>query len=48
VDLHSGTYGGAVQNPVNALAHIIAALKDPDGRIRIPGFFDDVADLTAA
>ena len=48
VDLHSGTYGGAVQNPVNALAHIIAALKDPDGRIRIPGFYDDVADLTAA
>ena len=35
-------YGGAVQNPANALAQIIAALKGPDGRIRIPGFYDDV------
>ena len=42
VDLHSGGYGGAVQNPANALATIIAALKGPDGRIRIPGFYDDV------
>jgi len=46
VDLHSGSYGGAVQNPVNALAQIIAALKGPDGRIRIPGFYDDVVSLT--
>jgi acetylornithine deacetylase/succinyl-diaminopimelate desuccinylase-like protein len=46
VDLHSGVYGGAVQNPANALAQIIAALKGPDGRIRIPGFYDDVAPLT--
>jgi acetylornithine deacetylase/succinyl-diaminopimelate desuccinylase-like protein len=45
VDLHSGTYGGAVQNPANALAEIIAALKGPDGRIRVPGFYDDVAPL---
>ena len=37
VDLHSGGYGGAVQNPANALAQIIAALKGPDGRIRDPG-----------
>ena len=36
VDLHSGSYGGAVENPANALAQIIAALKGPDGRIRIP------------
>ncbi len=36
------SYGGAVQNPANALAQIIAALKGPDGRIRIPGFYDDV------
>ena len=36
VDLHSGSYGGAVQNPANALAQIIAALKGPDGRIRDP------------
>jgi acetylornithine deacetylase/succinyl-diaminopimelate desuccinylase-like protein len=46
VDLHSGGYGGAVQNPANALAQIIAALKGPDGRIRIPGFYDDVVALT--
>jgi acetylornithine deacetylase/succinyl-diaminopimelate desuccinylase-like protein len=48
VDLHSGGYGGAVQNPANALAGIVAALKGPDGRIRIPGFYDDVVDLTDA
>jgi acetylornithine deacetylase/succinyl-diaminopimelate desuccinylase-like protein len=46
VDLHSGTYGGTVTNPANALASIIAALKGPDGRIRIPGFYDDVVALT--
>ncbi len=46
VDLHSGSYGGAVANPANALADIIAALKGPDGRIRIPGFYDDVVELT--
>ena len=46
VDLHSGSYGGAVQNPANALAQIIAALKGPDGRIRIPGFYDAVVALT--
>ena len=46
VDLHSGSYGGAVQNPANALAGIIAALKGPDGRIRVPGFYDAVVALT--
>ncbi len=46
VDLHSGGYGGAVQNPALALAQILAALKGPDGRIRVPGFYDDVVDLT--
>ncbi len=46
VDLHSGGYGGAVQNPANALAQIIAALKGPDGRIRIPGYYDDVQPLS--
>lgn len=45
-DLHSGTFGGSVQNPCNALAEILASLKGPDGRIRVPGFYDDVAELT--
>ena len=45
-DLHSGVYGGAVDNPVNALCHIVAALKGPDGRVNVPGFYDDVAELT--
>lgn len=47
-DVHSGQHGGAIANPVNALATIIAALKGPDGRIAIPGFYDDVVDLTPA
>jgi acetylornithine deacetylase/succinyl-diaminopimelate desuccinylase-like protein len=46
VDLHSGGYGGAVENPANALARIIAGLKDERGRIQIPGFYDDVVELT--
>ena len=46
VDLHSGGYGGVVDNPANALARIITALKGPDGRILIPGFYDDVVALT--
>jgi acetylornithine deacetylase/succinyl-diaminopimelate desuccinylase-like protein len=46
VDLHSGGYGGVVDNPANALARIITALKGPDGRILIPGFYDDVVPLT--
>ncbi len=48
VDLHSGGYGGAVHNPAVALAQIIAALKGPDGRIRIPGFYDAVVEPTEA
>jgi acetylornithine deacetylase/succinyl-diaminopimelate desuccinylase-like protein len=45
-DLHSGEYGGAVRNPANALARIIAVLHDDQGRITIPGFYDDVRELT--
>ncbi|MBM3810610.1 MAG: dipeptidase [Acidimicrobiia bacterium] len=41
-DLHSGQYGGAAPNPLQAMAHILAQLKDREGRIRIPGFLDDV------
>jgi acetylornithine deacetylase/succinyl-diaminopimelate desuccinylase-like protein len=48
VDLHSGQYGGSVDNPVNALARIVTALKGPDGRVRIPGFYDDVVPLSDA
>ena len=47
-DLHSGHFGGAVMNPANALCAIIAALKDADGRITVPGFYDRVRPLTAA
>ncbi len=46
-DLHSGSYGGAVENPANALARIIAELKDRDGRVLVPGFYDDVVPLDA-
>ncbi|TFB10426.1 dipeptidase [Candidatus Marinimicrobia bacterium MT.SAG.3] len=45
-DLHSGSFGGAVINPANALARIIAKLKDEKGRILIPGIYDDVLPLT--
>ena len=48
VDLHSGGFGGVVENPANALAQIIAGLKGPDGRIRVPGFYDDVVPLSPA
>jgi len=44
-DLHSGQYGGAVANPANVMAHIISQLKDKSGKIRIPGFYDDVREL---
>ena len=45
-DLHSGSFGGAVTNPANALAQILAGLIDRHGRITIPGFYDDVVPLT--
>jgi acetylornithine deacetylase/succinyl-diaminopimelate desuccinylase-like protein len=45
-DLHSGSFGGAVINPAFALAQILAQLKDLDGRIQVPGFYDKVRKLT--
>jgi acetylornithine deacetylase/succinyl-diaminopimelate desuccinylase-like protein len=45
-DLHSGQFGGAVKNPASALAQIIAALHDADGRVMIPGFYDRVRSLS--
>lgn len=45
-DLHSGMHGGGVANPAQALAHLLASMKAPDGRITIDGFYDDVVDLT--
>ncbi|MGH7539457.1 MAG: dipeptidase [Gemmatimonadota bacterium] len=47
-DLHSGSYGGAVVNPANALAKIVAALHDERGRVRVPGYYDAVRPATAA
>ena len=45
-DLHSGTFGGAVTNPAGALVKMLAALVDPDGKIQVPGFYDDVEPLS--
>ncbi|HLW20531.1 MAG TPA: dipeptidase [Cyclobacteriaceae bacterium] len=47
-DLHSGTFGGAVANPINVLCRMIASLQDDQGRITIPGFYDKVEELSAA
>ncbi len=46
-DLHSGVYGGAVANPINILAKMIASMHDENNRITIPGFYDDVIELSA-
>lgn len=46
-DLHSGVYGGAVANPINILAKMIASLHDENNHVTIPGFYDKVAELTA-
>lgn len=45
-DLHSGVYGGAVANPANVLCEMIASLHDKDGRVTIPGFYDEVIELS--
>ena len=46
IDLHSGIFGGAVANPINALTKMIGSLTDENGRITIPGFYDDVMEIT--
>ena len=45
-DLHSGIFGGAVANPVNVLCKLIAGMTDADGRITLPGFYDDVENVS--
>lgn len=47
-DLHSGMYGGAVVNPINALCEMISSLVNEEGKITIPNFYDDVLELSAA
>lgn len=45
IDLHSGIFGGAIANPVTMAARLVATLHDDQGRVQIPGFYDDVNDL---
>ncbi|MBX5437033.1 MAG: dipeptidase [Alicyclobacillaceae bacterium] len=45
-DLHSGLYGGGVQNPIHALVELLASMHRPDGRVAIEGFYDDVAPVS--
>jgi acetylornithine deacetylase/succinyl-diaminopimelate desuccinylase-like protein len=45
-DKHSGVFGGAIANPVNALAKVIAGLHDAQGRVQLPGFYDDIPPLS--
>lgn len=47
-DLHSGYYGGIVCNPIEALAGIVASLKDGDGHVAVPGFYDGIEEMPAA
>jgi len=44
-DLHSGLHGGVLRNPIQALAEICATLHTPDGRVNVPGFYDEVLDV---
>lgn len=48
IDLHSGTYGGAVANPINVLCDMVSSLHDENRHITIPGFYDDVVEVSAA
>ena len=45
-DLHSGTFGGAVTNPINAICKLLSSLVDERGRVQVPGFYDDVLPLS--
>ena len=45
-DLHSGHYGGAVANPIQVLCEMISTLRDRDGRVTVPGFYDEVVELS--
>ncbi len=45
-DLHSGTFGGAVANPINAICQLLASVVDAKGRVQVPGFYDDLAPLS--
>lgn len=47
-DLHSGSFGGTIANPVNILTQIVASLHDADGRVTIPGFYEDVLEISGA
>ena len=47
-DLHSGHFGGAVANPINVLCQMLARVVDADGRITVPGFYDDVEEVPQA
>ena len=47
-DLHSGHFGGAVANPINVLCQMLARVVDADGRITVPGFYDDVEEVSRA
>ena len=45
MDLHSGLHGGVLRNPIQALAELCASLHSPDGRVNVPGFYDDVLEV---
>jgi len=47
-DLHSGMYGGSALNPINALVTALGRLKDSDGRVQVPGFYDGVRDISSS
>lgn len=47
-DLHSGSFGGLAANPIEVLVNVLATIKDADGRITLPGFYDGVEELSDA